>query len=128
MSTLSVSNITDGTDTVGTSYVLNGSAKVWVNSTQVGTHTARDSLNVSSLTDLGTGRTEITFSSAMNNDDWAGSFYTTASSLETSINFANQFAGGFGDKTTTTVRTYSYAASTGVDSAIHDVIIQGDLA
>ena len=29
MSTLNVSNITDGTDTVGTSYVVNGSAKAW---------------------------------------------------------------------------------------------------
>jgi len=28
MSTLNVSNITDGTDTVGTSYVVNGSALV----------------------------------------------------------------------------------------------------
>ena len=30
MSTLNVSNITDGTTTVGTSYVVNGSAKAWV--------------------------------------------------------------------------------------------------
>ena len=128
MSTLNVSNISDGTDTVATGYVVNGSAKAWVNSTQVGTHTSRDSLNVSSLTDLGTGRTRITLSSAMNNNDWAGSFYTTASPLETSVNFNNDYAGGFGDKTTTKVDTCSYAASSAVDSAIHDVIIMGDLA
>ena len=30
MSTIDVANITDGTDTVATSYVVNGSAKAWV--------------------------------------------------------------------------------------------------
>ena len=37
MSTLSVSNITDGTDTVETGYVVNGSAKAWVNLMEAGT-------------------------------------------------------------------------------------------
>ena len=30
MSTIVTSNISDGTDTVGTEYVVNGSAKAWV--------------------------------------------------------------------------------------------------
>ena len=51
MSTLNVSNITDGTDTVGTSYVVNGSAKAWVNFNGSGTIAVRNSLNVASLTD-----------------------------------------------------------------------------
>ena len=55
MSTLSVSNITDGTDTVGTSYVVNGSAKAWSNTNSTGT-TINDSFNISSLGDTGTGR------------------------------------------------------------------------
>jgi len=42
MSTLNVSNITDGTDTVGTSYVVNGSAKAWVNFNGTGTIAARE--------------------------------------------------------------------------------------
>ena len=37
MSTLNVSNITDGTTTVGTSYVVNGSAKAWVTFNGTGT-------------------------------------------------------------------------------------------
>jgi hypothetical protein len=51
MSTLEVSNITDGTTTVGTSYVVNGSAKAWTNAQQSGTQSHRLSLNFSSITD-----------------------------------------------------------------------------
>ena len=64
MSTLSVSNITDGTDTVGTSYVLNGSAKAWVNFNGTGTIAARDSLNLSSLTDNGTGQYQVDYTNS----------------------------------------------------------------
>ena len=53
MSTLNVSNITDGTTTVGTSYVVNGSAKAWVYA-QSDT-TIRGSFNIASATDHGTG-------------------------------------------------------------------------
>jgi hypothetical protein len=51
MSTLNVSNITDGVDTVGTSYVVNGSAKAWVNFDQSTGLTVKDSFNISSSTD-----------------------------------------------------------------------------
>ena len=54
MSTLSVSNITDGTDTVGTSYVVNGSAKAWLNYDHA-SNIIRESFNVSSVTDNATG-------------------------------------------------------------------------
>ena len=51
--TVTSANISDGTDTVGTSYVVNGSAKAWVaaNSSAV----IRNSLNISSGVDNGTG-------------------------------------------------------------------------
>ena len=65
MSTLNVSNITDGTTTVGTSYVVNGSAKAWVNFNGTGTIATRDSLNVSSLTDDGVGQYSFTLTNAM---------------------------------------------------------------
>ncbi len=70
MSTLSVSNITDGTDTVETGYVVNGSAKafcVWNASS--GTPTSLQSLNVSSLTDTNTGQCVVNYSSSMANTD-----------------------------------------------------------
>ena len=65
MSTLNVSNITDGTDTVETGYVVNGSAKILCNYTSVTTTTIRDSLNVSSLTDLSSGQTTVSFTNSM---------------------------------------------------------------
>ena len=73
MSTLSVSNITDGTDTVETGYVVNGSAKAWVNFNGTGTVAIRDSLNMSSLTDNGTGDYTRTVSSAFGSADYSTS-------------------------------------------------------
>lgn len=71
MSTLSVSNITDGTTTVGTSYVVNGSAKAWLNFNGTGTIAIRDSVNVASLTDQGTARYSINLSSSMSNASYS---------------------------------------------------------
>jgi hypothetical protein len=64
MSTLNVSNITDGTDTVGTSYVVNGSSKAWSNLNGIGTIALRDSQNVASITDNGTSDYTVNFTSA----------------------------------------------------------------
>jgi hypothetical protein len=63
MSTLNVSNISDGTDTVETGYVVNGSAKAFLlfNGT---TNNIDVSLNTSSATDLGTGDYQQNFASA----------------------------------------------------------------
>ena len=74
MSTLNVSNITDGTTTVGTSYVVNGSAKAWVDFGQVGTQSINDSFNVSSITDVAVGRTVPTITNAMASSNYHVSF------------------------------------------------------
>ena len=65
MSNLVVSNISDGTTSVGTGYVVNGAAKAWVNFNQTGTDTINNSFNISSLADYGAGLTYINLSSAM---------------------------------------------------------------
>ena len=62
MSTLSVSNITDGTDTVETGYVVNGSAKAWFRGDQA---IAAISFNISSSTDHGTGDYSSSLTSAL---------------------------------------------------------------
>ena len=49
-----------------TQYVVNGSAKAWINFDGNSTN-IRDSLNVSSQTDVSTGRDQITLTNAMNN-------------------------------------------------------------
>ena len=61
MSTLSVSNITDGTDTVETGYVVNGSAKGFFSSYEPGV--VNQSLNISSSVDHGNGYHGVSFTS-----------------------------------------------------------------
>ena len=71
MSTLNVSNITDGTTTVGTSYVVNGSAKAWLNMDGTGTIAIRDSFNTSSIVDDATGKYSQYYISNMSSDDYS---------------------------------------------------------
>lgn len=52
MSTINVSNLNDGTKTVATTLVTNGSARAWSNSSSTA---IRDSFGISSFTDNGTG-------------------------------------------------------------------------
>ena len=53
-----------------TSYVVNGSAKVWADFQGSSTATLHDSFNVSSLDDDGTGDYSLNFTNAMNNGDF----------------------------------------------------------
>jgi hypothetical protein len=69
MSTLNVSNISDGTDTVETGYVVNGSAKAWVS--VLGDGTLVDGFNVSSVTDLGTSSNQINLANSFENSNYA---------------------------------------------------------
>lgn len=47
-------------------------AKAWINWVQSGTQTINDSFNVTSITDNGTGRTLITFTTAFASANYAG--------------------------------------------------------
>jgi len=106
--------------------------KMWVNLEQV-TPAARDSLNVSSLTDVGTGKTNVVMTNAMSDGNYSGSFFTNAFNGTDQYHFDNNFAGGFGNsaatggRTTTTIVTASYGASY-VDASQVDVTAIGDLA
>jgi len=70
MSTLTISNLNDGTTTVPTTFVTNGSIKAWSNINQTSTQAIRDSLNTSSLVDDGTGYTRINYTSGFNNTNY----------------------------------------------------------
>ena len=52
-----------------TQNTVQGLAKIWCNADQTGT--VRDSLNISGITDEGTGDVTFTFSNATSNDDYA---------------------------------------------------------
>ena len=60
-----------GNNSIATNFVANGSAKVWSNLNGTGTIALRDSFNVGSATDQGTGDYTINFTNNMNNDDYS---------------------------------------------------------
>jgi len=74
-----------------TDYVVNGSAKAWVNLNGTGTPAARDSLNLSSITDYGLGYYAINLSSTMANANYsiqANSTWHAGVSASTNINIS----------------------------------------
>ena len=74
MSTLNVANVTDGTTSVPTGYVVNGSEKCWCMFDGTGTISIKNSLNASSLFDQGTGDYDIILTSALDANDGAHHF------------------------------------------------------
>lgn len=70
MSTLKVNNITD-TSGGSSNLEVPGAAKAWVNFNGTGTVAIRDDLNVSSITDNGTGLYTVNFTTALANANYA---------------------------------------------------------
>ena len=62
----------DGTSPVA--LTKQSAAKAWANWNGAGTLAVNDSLNLSSISDLGTGNYQLNFSSSLNNDDYAYNF------------------------------------------------------
>ena len=112
-----------------TTNLQQGLCKAFVNFTSITTTATRDSFNISSLTDVSTGKTyPISFTSNMNNDDYSGSYYNNASTTGTAYtNVNNNYAGGFGTRATSSFGTQSFADAL-TDSHLNDVLIFGDLA
>jgi hypothetical protein len=128
MSTLNVSNITDGTTTVGTSYVVNGSAKMWCQWDNTGTFTPKETFNTSSLTDTAAGRTTIAISSNMSNGDYS----SQAQSCEPGAS-ATLYVGNIDTQTASSIemrgRDHSGSSTTGLDDNSYNAVVSfGDLA
>ena len=115
-----------GNNSVGLSFVANGSAKAWANFTTTTTTSILDSFNYSSIADNGTGDASLTVTSAMAN-----------------INYAHLGMGGHGSTSlmaimqqrnayvpTTTVSRYqlTYVDSNLYDAKFGAVGLTGDLA
>ena len=91
MSTLKVNNITDTSG--GTSNLeVPGAAKAWVNFNGSGTVAIRDDLNVSSITDNGTGDYTINFTNALGNANYC--FQLSATDDGTGSNMSDGYAYG----------------------------------
>tara|TARA_B100002019_G_scaffold202596_1_gene175614 strand:+ start:5150 stop:5527 length:378 start_codon:yes stop_codon:yes gene_type:complete len=70
MSTINVSNLNDGTTTVATTYITNGSAKALFNYTESGSFSVAKSFNVASEVDNGNGDVSYTLTSAMSDANY----------------------------------------------------------
>ncbi len=139
MSEIKVDNLT-GKTTAGnitvtseggaaTMQLQQGLAKAWIDHTQVTTSSIRDSLNISSITDAGSGLTyPIAFTNNMSSSSYAGVMYTSAQTNNSYNNFDNHYTGGLGNKITSSFGHSSFGSSGFVDSLRNDDIIFGDLA
>ncbi|ADD94745.1 hypothetical protein [uncultured phage MedDCM-OCT-S09-C299] len=91
MSTLKVNNIKDTSG--GTSNLkIDGAAKAWVNFNGTGTVAIRDDLNVSSITDNGTGDYTVNFTNALANANYC--FQLSATDDGTGADMTDGFAYG----------------------------------
>ena len=126
MSTLNVANITDGTDTVETGYVVNGSAKAWVNFDGTGTVAIRDSLNVASITDNAVSDYTVTLTNAFAAATYAFTF-GVRSEGSVGANYLSMSNGNV--PTTTSFRIFAVDSNaSNVDTPTTNTVLHGDLA
>ena len=128
MSELRVTTVSDTAGTGPVTLTKQHAAKMWVNFTGITTTATRDSFNVSSLTDGGTGNTTVNLTNNMGNANYSGYYFTNASSGTAASNFNNQHAGGFGSFTTSSCQAYAYGASAAADAYQNLCGLFGDLA
>jgi hypothetical protein len=126
MSTLNVSNITDGTTTVGTSYVVNGSAKAWVCWVGTGTVSIRNSLNTSSITDNTTGDYAVNYSTSFSANTYSYCVTPELTYSGSSVLATYDISG----KTASATQAKSYTASGGTNVDCEELSSStfGDLA
>jgi len=122
--------VTDSTDLepqVKTSLNATGDAplfacRAFCNFDGTGTVSIRASGNVSSITDLGTGKYTVNFATAMTDTNYATVFYNNAKDTADFELFNNDFTGGLGGVTTTSVNVSSFK-DTFRDSRFFNVVI-----
>ena len=126
MSTIRVDNF--GPSAGGTTYSARGIAKAWVNFNGIGTIAVRDSENVSSVTDNGTGDYTTNFSSSFDVADYvfSGGIHHSTGTAASVLFINNSIA--------TPLTTSSFRSKVGesgpsyYDPLIYAVTFHGDLA
>ena len=111
-----------------TTNVVQGLAKAWASSEQSGTHTIRDSLNFSSISDLAVGRSSVVFTNNMADTNYA----TTGMSGE-QAGGGNRVMGFCGSALTPASNTFAIAnydlsSAAGNDDDRLSICVLGDLA
>jgi len=127
MSTIVTSNVSDGTLSIPTTYVTNGSARAWVNFTGIGTIAARDSFNVASLTDNGTGDYAVNFSSAMGNENYSVSAGGNGDNDYTNIG-GSRLAYPISSASSSPLGTFRASDNSRQDNVVVSASFHGDLA
>ena len=130
-SILRVDTLTDASSNNSTamSTINQGTAKAWVNFNGTGTIATRDSYNVSSLNDDGTGIYDVVLSSNMVNNDYSptvsGAFNTADASAETfpTSRRIDLVTSEFGVRSTKADASHAFADSEFIYGTVH-----GDLA
>ena len=124
----SIAVVAEGNGT--TTNLQQGLAKMWVNYTGISTTAARDSFNVSSLTDNATGQTTININNDMGNANYSGYYYTNCATGTTYGAFDNTYTGGFGSFAAGACSNNAHGTASGanVDSYQNLCGIFGDLA
>ena len=110
MSTLRVTTITTPS---GGQPTIDGLARAWVNFNGTGTVAIRASLNVSSITDNGTGDYTVNFTTAMPDENYSFSLNVQriASGAQTNQNIVATINDGAGNVSSSSLRVRSYASS-----------------
>ena len=95
MSTIIATTLSNGSVSVPTATVVNGSAKAWANLNGTGTIALRDSFNMSSVTDNGTGVYTFNFLSAFAAANYAALFCSNSVSGTGNSVANSQASGGY---------------------------------
>ena len=103
-------------------------AKAWCNWDQTGTIAIRSSYNISSISDLGTGRTDVNFSTAMADTNYTACVYGNHSSSNSAYtDFSEDQSYGAVLRTVNDIEVTHYKKGTGyIDSKQADLIIFGN--
>lgn len=135
MSKIAADNLRASTAGVETPmvYPVRGSAKAWVNFNGTGTAAIKDSLNVSSLTDNGSGDFTQNATSAMTNGNYAcalGCLNLSGANHDMDVSVAGVASTGPTLKSASQLRilTGNVSVATNVDNADTSVEILGSLA
>tara|TARA_R100000234_G_scaffold112937_1_gene86967 strand:- start:33 stop:443 length:411 start_codon:yes stop_codon:yes gene_type:complete len=118
--------VNTGTEkSIDTSYLFNGSAKVWAYFNQASSSTTpADSFNVSSIDDDSAGDFDVNYTNAMVNNTYASAFNSDA--VGNAIVSNNMIIGA--GYATTELRFLHYENGSLVDATAGTVMIMGDLA
>ena len=113
--------------------LMHGMAKAWIFFEADNSNLIRDSLNVSSIRDNGTGSQGVTLTNAMNNDDWVSQVSGTGGGTSSGYGSMDSGSwGGNGDmpyRTTTRVNfRFTNLSGTTVDHNDCNFSCNGDLA